>query len=121
VKPQQLADYTVGSNGEGKSISVTGEGHLMDFQAGNDDTDSSFFVQLFDRVDRPNSGARPARVWEIPANASVDVVIPNGRPFKAGLLLVWSSTRNTHTLAAVSPTGRVGWIEASFCGKEPRP
>lgn len=114
----QLANFVVSSTGEGRQISVTGKGHLMDFQAVNDDSISSVYLQLYDRTDIPPAGARPRRAWEVPPISGLDGIFPAGRPFKTGCLLVWSSTKSTYTAAVVSASGRIGSIEGTFICKE---
>lgn len=118
AQPWQLANFVVSSTGEGRQIYVTGNGHLMDFQAVNDDSISSVYLQLYDRTDLPPTGARPRRTWEVPPVSGLDGIFPAGRPFKNGCLLVWSSSKSTFTVALLSTSGRVGAIEATFICKE---
>jgi len=115
---QELSDFPVASNGDGKWIVVTGPGWLMDFQATNDEIDSPVYLQIFDGTSEPATGARPKRVYEVPAAGAIDGEFPAGRRFRSpGIFLGFSSTRNSWTRANVSSTGRVGAIEATFIGK----
>lgn len=115
---ENFSDFPVSSNGDGRSIVITGDGWLMDFQATNDEIDAPVYLQIHEGKMEPAQGARHKRVYEVPAGGAIDVEFLAGRKFRTpGLFLGFSSTRNTWTRANLSSTGRVGQIEANFVAK----
>jgi len=68
------------------------------------------YVQLFDQSEKPKEGARPDRLWTLPADSELDWDDANGRFFPGGAIVVLSTTRLTLTTV----TADEGQFDATF-------
>jgi len=79
-----------------KAITYKGNGTLCEFTVWNGNAGTRYLMLFYGR-DVPTDGHHPRRQWTLTTEQTFDGIFPAGIPFKSGITLVMSTTKNVLT------------------------